>query len=235
MSNPQTSAAALAEPRGELPPDHAQRPAPLPDAISIPGEVSDEQLLAAFRDQADRSAFEMLVKRYEKELFHYLRSFLKDHQAAEDIFQLAFLTVYRSSHQFQSGRRFRPWLYAIATNRAIDLQRSRKNRRCISLEASQAAAAERGGGTGGGMGLEVADSQPAVEQIAASAEEQEMLQKAMDDLPDASRQLLQLAYVQQLKYSDIGEMLDIPVGTVKSRVFYAVRRLRDVWQKRFPS
>jgi len=217
----------------ELLPDQRLAEARLTHGDSSEG--SDEQLLASFRDHGDRQALETLVRRYEKELFHYLRAFLRDHQAAEDIFQLTFLTVYRSSHQFQSGRRFRPWLYAIATNRAIDLQRSRKNRRAISLEASQSAAENRGGAAGGNAGLEVADPQPSIEQIVATREERAMLQQAMDDLPDATRQLLQLAYVRQLKYSEISEILDIPVGTVKSRVFYAVRRLREIWHKRFPS
>jgi RNA polymerase sigma-70 factor, ECF subfamily len=248
MSNPHSPSASPAPPPSQWLPDQpsAELPATDQPAMELPAMElsvtqlaappgSDEQLLTAFRDSGDRQAFETLVRRYEKELFHYLKAFLRDHQAAEDIFQLTFLTVYRSSHQFQPGRRFRPWLYAIATNRAIDLQRSRKNRRAISLEASQTAAPGRGGSDAGHATFEIADPQPTVEQLVSAREDQARLQQAIDDLPDATRQLLQLAYVRQLKYSEISEILDIPVGTVKSRVFYAIRRLRDIWHKRFPS
>ena len=94
---------------------------------SVASETSDEALLLRYRDTGDSEAFVELVHRYERELYSYLRRYLGDSAMAEDAFQRAFLQVHLKCEQFEEGRRFRPWLYAIATNQAIDL--GRRNRR----------------------------------------------------------------------------------------------------------
>src|SRR5262249_776564 len=96
--------------------------------------LSDEELLLAYRDRADRTAFTDLVNRYERELYSYLRRYLGDASMAEDAFQATFLQVHLKCDQFEAGRRFRPWLYTIATNQAIDAQRRNKRHRNISLD-----------------------------------------------------------------------------------------------------
>src|SRR3954466_15020308 len=97
--------------------------------------VTDEMLLAAYR-RGDRSAFAKLVERYQRELFHFLIRFLGDRAAAEDIFQEAFLQVHQSADQFDPERRFRPWLFTIAANKARDLMRSQARRPTNPLQAS---------------------------------------------------------------------------------------------------
>src|ERR1700736_5232226 len=96
-------------------------------------QPSDEELLVRHRDHADRQAFADLVHRYERELFSYLRRYLGDANMAEDTFQATFLQVHLKSDQFEEGRKFRPWLYTIATNQAIDAQRRNKRHRNVSL------------------------------------------------------------------------------------------------------
>src|SRR3990172_6364992 len=96
--------------------------------------MSDEELLLAYRDRADRSAFPELVRRYERELYSYLRRYLGDAGMAEDAFQATFLQVHLKCDQFEEGRKFRPWLYTIATNQAIDAQRRNKRHRSVSLD-----------------------------------------------------------------------------------------------------
>src|SRR5580698_3743440 len=97
---------------------------------------SDEELLDRHRSHADRSAFGELVHRYERELYSYLRRYLGDATMAEDAFQATFLQVHLKVDQFEEGRKFRPWLYTIATNQAIDAQRRNKRHRNISLDRS---------------------------------------------------------------------------------------------------
>ncbi len=97
-------------------------------------ERSDEKLLLAYRDEGDRQAFDQLVHRYERELFSYLRRYLGDASMAEDAFQTTFLQVHLKCDQFEEGRKFRPWLYTIATNQAIDAQRRNKRHRNVSLD-----------------------------------------------------------------------------------------------------
>jgi RNA polymerase sigma-70 factor (ECF subfamily) len=77
-------------------------------------EVTDEELVARFRGGRDPDAFDTLVRRYEQELFGYLRRYLGNAELAEDVFQETFLRVHTKSGGFERGRAFRPWLYAIA-------------------------------------------------------------------------------------------------------------------------
>ena len=88
--------------------------------------VTDEQLLIEYRETGDRELYATLVYRYERELFSYLRRYLGNAEMAEDVFQTAFLHVHLKSHLFDEGRRFRPWLYTIATNAAIYAKRRNK-------------------------------------------------------------------------------------------------------------
>src|SRR5688572_21788035 len=105
---------------------------------------TDEELLAGYR-QGDRSSFAALVERYQRELFHFLVRFLGDRAAAEDIFQETFLQVHQSADQFDPSRRFRPWLFTIAANKARDLMRSQARRPTNPLQATINAGDEESG------------------------------------------------------------------------------------------
>src|SRR4051812_28830724 len=98
-------------------------------------ERTDEELLSAYR-QGDRTSFTQLIARYQRELFHFLVRFLGDRAAAEDVFQETFLQVHQSAEQFDTSRRFRPWLFTIAANKARDLIRSQARRPTNPLQAS---------------------------------------------------------------------------------------------------
>ena len=76
-----------------------------------------------FVEEQDRASFECLLRRYQHEIYNYLRRYLGDENMAEDAFQLTFVRVYQKAHQFDLSRRFRPWLYSVATNQAIDEKR----------------------------------------------------------------------------------------------------------------
>ena len=101
---------------------------------TVDGGLSDEELLGRCRRTEDKAAFESLVHRYERELFSYLRRYLGNAEMAEDVFQATFLQVHLKREQFEEGRRFRPWLYTIATNQAIDAQRRNRRHRMVSLD-----------------------------------------------------------------------------------------------------
>src|SRR5215212_10123359 len=96
---------------------------------------TDEQLLSAYQ-HGEKSAFATLVSRYQRELFHFLIRFIGDRAAAEDVFQESFLQVHQSAAQFDLTRRFRPWLFTIAANKARDLIRSQSRRPTSPLQAS---------------------------------------------------------------------------------------------------
>src|SRR5436309_895283 len=108
------------------------------DTLSL---CTDEELLARFR-RGVTEAFGELLRRFQRELYGYLRRYLADDTLAEDVFQNTFLQVYLKSGQFEAGRSVRPWLYAIATNQAIDALRRQGRHQAVSLEQAREATAE---------------------------------------------------------------------------------------------
>src|SRR5215212_1579247 len=115
-------------------PEPLERPMQPSSRSDEQSRESDEELLLAYRARGDSGAFSELVRRYERELYSYLRRYLGDAEMAEDAFQAAFLQVHLKCQQYEEGRAFRPWLYTIATNQAIDAQRRSRRHRMVSLD-----------------------------------------------------------------------------------------------------
>lgn len=188
-------------------------------------ECSDEDLLALFR-QGTREAFGTLVRRYEGELYGYLRRYLGDASLADDVFQNTFLQLFTKIHQYEPGRPFRPWLYAIATNQAIDALRRQNRHQAIRLapESDDRHESE----LPHLLGVLESRGPGPLEQLQGE-ERRQLVRSAVDRLPDFLKQVVILAYYQELKYSDIATILKIPVGTVKSRMHTALNKLQEAW------
>jgi RNA polymerase sigma-70 factor, ECF subfamily len=185
---------------------------------------TDERLLLEYRSQRDERVFEELVKRYENELYGYLRHYLGGAEMAEDVFQQAFLQVHLKCDQFEPGRKVRPWIYAIATNQAIDYQRRNQRHRVGSLDRLGQPSKREEARAGADL-LKHSDDGPA--EGAELAERREALRRAVDELPEQSRQIVTMVYFQGLKCREAAETLLIPVGTVKSRLHTAMQRLTE--------
>jgi RNA polymerase sigma-70 factor, ECF subfamily len=181
--------------------------------------------MARFRKgQAD--TFGVLLRRYERELFGYLRRYLGDSDLAEDVFQNTFLQLYQKGSQYEVGRPFRPWLYTIATHQAIDALRRNGRHQALSLDQQHAESPEGDVRTL----LEMLEAQgPGPLDLVQSEERREKVRASVDRLPDFLREVVVLAYYQGLKYRDIADILDIPVGTVKSRLHAALVKLQEAW------
>lgn len=185
----------------------------------------DEELLRRCRSAGDTAAFETLVRRYERELFSYLRRYLGSAEMAEDVFQATFLQVHLKKGQFEDGRRFRPWLYTIATNQAIDAQRRNKRHRMASLDG-------RGSADDVGALVEMlAGNGATADERMEDEEAREWVRSAVAELPDTLRSTLVLVYHQGMKYREAAEVLGIPVGTVKSRLNAALLKLNETWRR----
>ena len=191
---------------------------------SAPG-TTDEQLLEAYR-QGNKNAFAQLVERYQRELFHFLVRFLGDRAAAEDVFQETFLQVHQSASQFDPSRRFRPWLFTIAANKARDLMRSQARRPTNPLQATSSPGDDESG--------QYIDLMEATNQSPGQNLEREELQKLVHgtvmSMPDHLREILLLSYFHQFPYKQISDILAIPLGTVKSRLHAAVAHFADRWR-----
>ena len=195
-------------------------------AAELATELADEQLVEAYLRERQEKHFEILMRRYERELFTFLRRFLGNAQHAEDVFQGTFLSVHLRIEQFEPGKRFRPWLYAIASNKAIDFMRRNKRHQMASLDSTvQHAESDEA------MVSRLSSQGPSPDEQAIRSETNAKVREAVGQLSESTQQLIQLAFYQGLQYADIAEILDIPVGTVKSRVFTAMRKLNEIWMR----
>lgn len=188
--------------------------------------LTDEELLLQYRDQGDRDVFAQLVQRYERELFNYLYRYMGSAEMAEDAFQATFLQIHLKCDQFQEGRRFRPWLYAIATNKAIDSQRRNRRHRVASLDQMTS---RRDDDLGTLMDL-LSNDDPDPMEVVELEESQNWVRDQISSLPDHLRTVIGLVYFQGMKYREAADVLSIPVGTVKSRLHTAVLRLNEAWR-----
>lgn len=192
-----------------------------------PASLSDEELLLGYRETGDTELFSALVHRYERELYSYLRRYLGDAELAEDAFQATFLQVHLKGDQYEAGRAVRPWLYTIATNQAIDAQRRSRRHRMVSLDRS---GPKEGEDVGKLLDL-LTSKEPTPPAQLHSAQQAQWLHDAVDQLPQALRDVIHLVYFQELKYREAAEALNIPVGTVKSRMHAAVAKLNEAWSR----
>lgn len=190
-------------------------------------ELTDEELLLQYRQTGDRELFSRLVVRYERELFSYLRRYLGDAEMAEDAFQAAFLQVHLKCETFEEGRRFRPWLYTIATNQAIDARR--RNKRHIMVSLDRTGSADDDIDAGKLIDLLISDDVDPLDQVHAF-EQREQIQEILSELPDHMYAVVQLVYYEGMKYREAADVLSIPVGTVKSRLHAAIGRLTEVYK-----
>ena len=188
-------------------------------------ESSDESLFLAYRDLGDRGAFDSLVHRYERELYSYLRRYLGDAVAAEDAFQACFMQVHIKAASFEEGRKFKPWLYTIATNLAIDSQRRKRRRRTVSLN-QRAEANQDDLGTLVDL-LVSRESSPSANL--ETVERRDWIRQAVAELPETLQTVVTMIYYQGMKYREVADALKLPVGTVKSRMHAAVLRLNEAW------
>lgn len=190
---------------------------------------SDEQLLANHL-AGDPRAFARLVRRYERELYLFLVRFLGNRDNAADVFQESFLQVHESARQFDPSRRFRPWLFTIAANKARDWMRSQARRPTSPLEASISPGDEESGKY---IDLMRAAAELPDEPL-KRAELSQQVQRTVAGMPPHLREILLLSYFHGFAYKQIGDILDIPLGTVKSRLHAAVAFFAEKWKAANP-
>lgn len=187
--------------------------------------LPDEALLQRYVE-GHKPAFAELVRRYERELYHFLVRFLGDRAAAEDTFQEAFLQVHESAATFDTTRRFRPWLFTIAANKARDLLRSKHRHPASALDAHP------DGMNGEGQYVDLLQASGALpDEPLEKVELQALVHRTIGELPPNLREVLLLGYFHEFPYKQISEMLHIPVGTVKSRLHSAVAHFAQRWNQ----
>lgn len=185
-------------------------------------QVDREAVLVARALAGDRGAFGDLIDTHKRTVFNICFSHLRDKDEAMDLVQDTFLKAFTKLDSFQEGSNFKAWICRIAANASIDRIRRRKTRQASELDDRI------------GVGALAEGKMPAVSTYGRTSPLRETelahmgrkLQEALDKLPENMRQCVLLCDVHGYSYQEIAEELDIPKGTVMSRLFYARKRLQ---------
>jgi len=183
------------------------------------------EMLVERARQGDRAAFGQLVNEYKDKIYNYVARMLNDPYEAEDVTQEAFLRAYKSLPRFRGASSFHTWLYRIASNLAIDVVRKRKRQDpTFSLDEPLES-------DDGEYERELPDETGGPEDRTSTRETRVAVRRAIMDLPEKLRDVMILYELQGETYEDIADILDVPLGTVKSRLFNARNRLKDSLQE----
>jgi len=181
---------------------------------------SDVELVTRARD-GDPSAQAELAERHRQALFFLALQLMGNRDDAMDVAQEALLRFFKTLHRFDCRRPVRPWLFQIVRNRVVDLYRRQKVRRHDSLDATD---------HDGNPYLVLKDTSINPERDASRSELRVRILAALDELSHIQREILVLRDYQDLSYSEIAETLNIPIGTVMSRLHGARKNLRQKLQ-----
>jgi len=189
--------------------------------------MSSDRALVEQALAGDAVAFEALLARYRVQIRRHLLRYTHDDVAAQDLLQEAFLRVWTRGDQWDGRGTFRAWLYRVATNLALNHLRTVRRRRETPLETEEEVEMDEGDLVPAWMIDDTAlGPQAALEQ----AEERQQVRRLVAALPDEKRAVFRLVHEMEMTIHDAAVQLEIPEGTVKSRLHYARKQLADDWQ-----
>jgi RNA polymerase sigma-70 factor (ECF subfamily) len=186
--------------------------------------LSDELLMEAYC-RGDASAFDRLVGRHSRGLYNYLLRSVHTQARAEELLQEVLLRVIRSKDRYRRSARFTTWVYTIARNLTVDESRRARFRDHVSLDAPRRSRDHEPGRSLLGA---IAADQVATDDGADAPRLRERLLGAIDQLPPEQREVFLMRQVAGLSFREIGDAVGAPENTVKSRMRYALDKLRHV-------
>jgi RNA polymerase sigma-70 factor (ECF subfamily) len=191
---------------------------------AVQGDATDETLMVRYQ-RGDREAFTLLVRRHHRPLYNFVLRQLRQPNLAEEVTQEVFLRVVQNASEYKHEARFCTWTYAIARNLCVDQLRKAQHRRHPSLDQPLGPADDARA-----LGDVVADPRvdASAERSAASLQMRAMLVQAVETLPDDQREVYLLREVANLSFKEIADVTGVPENTAKSRMRYALERLRTL-------
>lgn len=184
-------------------------------------DEADEALMMRYRGGEVR-AFEVLLQRHRKPVYHFILRSVGEPAQAEDLLQETFLRIIKGSATYEQQAKFTTWLYTIARNLCVDASRRRKHRRAQSLDAPLDR--EEGGATL----LDVTvDRKAVVDRAVIGKQLGERIERAVSALVEEQREVFVMREVLNLPFKEIADIVGCPENTVKSRMRYALEKLRE--------
>ena len=178
-----------------------------PLAMDNEFKFSDEELILRFQ-KGDEQSYIELVNRYRDRLINFIYRFVNDIESAEDIVQDALIKVYTHKHYYKNIAKFSTWLYTIAGNLAKTELRKKKTRKVTNL--SQMGPEDKD--------YELTSNEPETDKAAQNEYLEKRIQIAINKLPLHFKTVTILREIQELSYEEISKIVDVPLGTVKSRI-----------------
>lgn len=177
----------------------------------------DKELVRRTLD-GDKEAFEMIVQRYKQPLLNYIGRMVGERELALDFTQDVFIKTFASLHTFRPQHKFSTWLFKIASNLTIDYWRKKKID-AFSLDQTRDDGYDR-------PSIQIPSKDRSVVEKFELSEVRERIENAMEKIPPSLRELFVWRHINEFSYEEIAEIKDLPVGTIKNKVFQAKELLR---------
>ncbi len=177
--------------------------------------MKDQENIIARARRGDADAFEQLVVAYRDQVFRLALRMCGSEADADEVAQEAFLSAWKALPNFRGESQFSTWLYQLTTHAAIDLMR-REKRQIAAADITEVSAA---------------DPAPSPQQQAEQSEQREIVRDAILQLAPEQREVVVLRFMEELSYEEIGAVLKLPSGTVKSRLNRAKAQLKEILSK----
>lgn len=187
--------------------------------------ATDDLTLVERVRTGDQRAFKLLVERYQRKVYGVALGMLKDREEAKDVAQEAFVKVYRYLDHFKGDASFYTWLYRITVNICIDQIRKKGSRGDTHLEFDESVKMDVSEANIGALGSRLGTNP---QKSALRAELAQRITEAIHQIPEAHRQILLLREVEGMSYEDLSRTLNIPKGTVMSRLFHARLKMQKI-------
>ena len=192
-----------------------------------PSEDPDVEMIRAVL-AGDAEAYRVIVERYERRIYHVVYGMVRSQEDARDLSQDCFVKAFQNLHRFRLESKFYTWLCRIAMNLSIDHLRKMKHRNHAAFDDERAT-------NEGAQVVRLSSRRDNPSENVARQQVYTQIMTAVDTLPADQKQVLILRELEDMPYKEIADILDIPEGTVMSRLYYARRRLQEVLSDLRPS
>lgn len=163
--------------------------------------------------KGNESSYKQLVDKYQKPLYFHIRKMIKEKELVDDLVQEVFMKAFHNLSSYSNEYAFSTWLYRIATNHTIDYLRKKKLQTLSINEPYKT--------KDGDMEIQLPDNSFATDSPVIKKERKQIVQHAIQNLPEKYRQVIEMRHMEEKSYQEISEILDLPLGTVKAHIFRA--------------